>query len=131
MQCIDVVAAIIWNSERDAILISKRLADAHLGGLWEFPGGKVDALESPEQALQRELWEELNIQAGSLKFFQQVEYQYPEKNVRLQFYHAYAIHGAVKAKEGQEWRWVKLSDISAYSFPAANQPIVDALLAAC
>jgi len=129
MQRIDVAAAIIWNQSEDALLLSKRRNDVHLGGLWEFPGGKIEAIETPEQALQRELFEELNIQADSLRFYRQIDYNYPDKAVSLKFYHAYNIQGEVSGKEGQEWRWVGLDDIHTYNFPAANQSIVDSLLA--
>jgi len=128
MQRINVAAAIIWNTDRDALLLSQRPLDKHLGGLWEFPGGKVEGEETAEQALQRELFEELNIQVEELSFYQQVDFNYPDKNVSLQFYHAYNIQGEISAKEGQQWRWVKRESLKDYQFPAANQGIVDHLV---
>src|SRR5690554_6008 len=128
MQRINVAAAIIWNTERDALLLSQRPIDKNLGGLWEFHGGKVEGEETAEQALQRELFEELNIQVEELSFYQQVDFNYPDKNVSLQFYHAYNIQGEISAKEGQQWRWVKRESLKDYQFPAANQGIVDHLV---
>ncbi len=128
MQRINVAAAIIWNTGRDALLLSQRPLNKHLGGLWEFPGGKVEGEETAEQALQRELFEELNIQVEELSFYQQVDFNYPDKNVSLQFYHAYNIQGEISAKEGQQWRWVKRESLKDYQFPAANQGIVDHLV---
>lgn len=128
MQRINVAAAIIWNTDRDALLLSQRPLNKHLGGLWEFPGGKVEGEETAEQALQRELFEELNIQVEELSFYQQVDFNYPDKNVSLQFYHAYNIQGEISAKEGQQWRWVKRESLKDYQFPAANQGIVDHLV---
>lgn len=126
---IAVVAGIIWNSDCDALLLSRRPQHLHKGGLWEFPGGKIEVGEAPEQALARELQEELAIGFGRCKLFRQVDFDYPEKSVSLRFFHVYEVSGTVTANEGQQWRWVPLQELSAYPFPEANQPIVEALAA--
>lgn len=124
---VQVVAGIIWNSPKTHILISKRLDHLHQGGFWEFPGGKVELNETQEQALRRELMEELSVSFVGCDFFQQIHFDYPEKSVDLNFYHVYGVDN-VAANEGQEWRWVKLNDLAQYQFPEANLPILEALL---
>lgn len=129
MKTVQVAAAIIWNAQRDALLLSRRPDHLHQGGLWEFPGGKIEAGESAEQALRRELLEELNITVQEVVLFRQIDFSYPDKSVSLQFFHAYDVNGEIRANEGQQWRWVNLTDLPQYAFPEANQPVVQALLA--
>lgn len=129
MKVVAVAAAIIWNEAKDALLISRRPDHLHKGGYWEFPGGKIEVGESAVEALSRELLEELNIQFESAEFFRQIDFSYPEKSVSLQFFHVYGLCGEVRANEGQEWRWVSLSELINYQFPEANLPIVEVLLA--
>ena len=129
MKSIHVVAAIIWDENREKLLISQRPDHLHKGGCWEFPGGKVEGGETEKEALKRELLEELNIQFDSCQFFQQIEFSYPEKNVKLDFYHVYGVEiQDVRANEGQAWRWIHKQELTEYQFPEANQPIVGALL---
>src|SRR5215475_16044706 len=81
---IDVAAGLIFREGK--LLITKRYDDAHLGGLWEFPGGKREASESFEQCLVRELREELGIEVDVGELVESLVHDYPEKTVVLKFY---------------------------------------------
>jgi 8-oxo-dGTP diphosphatase len=125
---IHVVAGVIWDYERKKILISRRASHLHKGGYWEFPGGKVEVNETEEVALFRELNEELNIQFSDCKKIQDINYDYPEKSVKLAFFDVYNIQGNIQGNQGQEWRWVLLEELQHYQFPEANDIIVDQLV---
>ncbi len=127
MDIIKVVAGIIIKDGQ--ALIAKRPIDKHKGGYWEFPGGKIEAQESPQIALARELTEELNIQVKQSDFFSQVEFHYPEKTVLLDFFLVTEFDGEPKGLEGQQICWVPTKDLSNYQFPEANQKIVERLKA--
>ncbi|NRB40921.1 MAG: 8-oxo-dGTP diphosphatase MutT [Pseudomonadales bacterium] len=129
MKAIQVVAGIIWSQDKTEILISKRPDHLHKGGFWEFPGGKVEAAEQEVEALRRELQEELSVIFTESDFFQNIHFEYPEKTVDLNFYHVYGVGEKIVANEGQEWRWVKVAELTEYTFPEANEPVVKALLA--
>lgn len=126
--CIHVVAGIIWNADKTQLLISKRPSHLHKGGLWEFPGGKVDSGESEQQALARELLEELNIEFSCAEKFKQLDFDYPDKRVSLVFFNVYGITGNVNGNEQQLWKWIPKAHITQYEFPEANQSIIDALV---
>lgn len=125
---IHVVAGIIWSMDKTQLLISRRPDHLHKGGYWEFPGGKVEAGESEEMALARELHEELNIHVGLCEKFREIDFDYPDKLVKLAFYHVFGSKGDVHGNQQQEWRWIDVADLADYRFPEANQPIVDALV---
>jgi 8-oxo-dGTP diphosphatase len=131
MKRIHVVAAVIYNSDADAILISKRPDHVHQGGLWEFPGGKVDPGEQANQALERELYEELAISVTVASPLMQVSHDYSDKQVLLDIWQVDDFQGQPQGMEGQLWQWVELKTLlaenSQYQFPAANQPILDRL----
>ena len=128
MKHIHVVAGIIYSPDQQQILIAKRPDHLHQGGLWEFPGGKVDKGESPAIALARELEEELAIRAGDCNPFRQIKHSYPDKAVMLDFWQVFSFTGEPCGQEGQQVRWVALAELAEYPFPAANSPIVEALL---
>ena len=128
MKRIHVVAAVIWNTARNKILITKRPAHLHKGGYWEFPGGKVEAGESLDTALARELKEELTIEFDQCSAMQSLSFDYPDKKVFLEFFHVYDLRGDPVANEGQEMAWVASTELGAYQFPEANEPIVKALM---
>lgn len=115
---------------RDEILISKRAAHLHQGGLWEFPGGKVEADESVQQALQRELSEELGIvirlDSDALQPLIQIAHDYPDKQVLLDVWQLRDFTGEAAGQEGQLVRWVESQSLSDYAFPQANRPIIHA-----
>lgn len=116
-----VVAAVI---ERDGlILIARRPAALHLGGLWEFPGGKQNPGEGPEAALVREIREELGVALTVGSLLERVDWRYPEKRVRLSFFRC-AIEGEPRALEGQELAWVRPADLGRYDFPPADATLL-------
>jgi len=129
-RAIFVVAAIVQSPDSEQILIARRPAHLHQGGLWEFPGGKVDAGESPRDALYRELLEELNIRIDreSATLFHEVSHQYPEKAVHLQFWRVFSFAGEVRGNEGQQVRWISRAQLADFPFPEANLPVVRKLL---
>ena len=119
-----VVAGLIYNLERDKILIAKRPADSHQGGLWEFPGGKVAPGESAYQALCRELQEELAIKVSAASVLVSKAYDYSDKSIQLEAWIVARFTGTARGNEGQEIAWVAPGDLDAYEFPAANQTIL-------
>ncbi|MDB2533951.1 8-oxo-dGTP diphosphatase MutT [Porticoccaceae bacterium] len=129
MKRIHVVAAVIYAaSSMSQILIAKRPNHLHQGGLWEFPGGKVDQGESPRQALVRELQEELDINVTTAEPMMQLSHDYTDKQVLLDIWKVTGFEGQARGVEGQECRWVSLTEIvadnSEYQFPAANRAIL-------
>jgi len=123
-----IAVGIIRNAQQD-IFITQRDASSHMAGFWEFPGGKIEAGESPEQALARELLEETGIEVQQAQPFDVLEHRFPDRIVELHFYLVEAWAGEPYGREGQPMRWVKQQDLKADEFPAANISIVEALLA--
>lgn len=127
MKVIEVAAGIIAHEGR--YLIARRKAGAHLGGFWEFPGGKREAGETLEECLHRELWEELNIRIGTPTPFQIVRHEYPEKVVELHFFCCRIESGTAVALDCAEVRWVSPDEMATFEFPPADQPVIAALRA--
>jgi len=125
---LEVAAGAILSNARDEVLLALRKADQHQGNLWEFPGGKLEPNEAPSDALARELSEEIGIKVSSLNELTLVEHQYSDKSVRLHVFVVEAYSGEPVGLEGQTLRWVPMSELSSYDFPAANLPILEALL---
>jgi 8-oxo-dGTP diphosphatase len=98
----------------------------HQGGLWEFPGGKIDDGETAAEALVRELQEELAIVATAFRPLLTVEHHYADKSVRLQVFRVTAFDGEAHGAEGQPTLWVNAAELANYAFPAANTAIVKA-----
>lgn len=113
------------------ILIAKRPQSAHQGGLWEFPGGKLEPEETVEDALARELAEELNMQIPQSanrppEPLIRIAHDYGDKQVLLDVWQVFEFSGQVRGNEGQAVRWVDIDQLADYSFPAANKPIITA-----
>ena len=125
MQAIDirVVIAIVINCNNQ-VLISKRQSHQHLAGYWEFPGGKIDPGETAQQALLRELKEELNIVVREYSPLYQFSYSYPEKTVLFDVFHVLNFQGELQGNEGQIITWVPVNKLSEFKLPAANQQIL-------
>jgi mutator protein MutT len=125
MRVVEVAAGLIYREGR--YLIAKRKPGAHLGGLWEFPGGKREADETLEECLRRELYEELSIQVDIPIPFRIIRHEYPEKTVELHFFHCAIERGQPRPVGCAELRWVLPRELSQYQFPPADRPIIDAL----
>lgn len=123
---IHVVAAAICD-QKDHVLIARRPDHVHQGGKWEFPGGKVEPGEGIEQALRRELAEELGILPTAYEPLITVKHRYPDKRVLLDAWRVSTFQGTPKGREGQIIAWVARTELSKYTFPEANQPIISAL----
>lgn len=126
---VHVVAAVIYNPEGDQILIARRPQHIHQGGLWEFPGGKVDVFnnENSRQALCRELQEELALTISNCEPWLEVCHDYPGKSVILEVWKVLTFTGVPVGNEGQAIAWVPVSGLDNYDFPAANQAILAAI----
>lgn len=111
----------------DKFFLTKRLADSHQGGKWEFPGGKVEVNETVHQALHRELKEEVAIETLACTPLMQISHDYGDKQVLLDVFVVENFIGDAKALEGQQSGWFALTEFSALHFPAANQAIIEKL----
>lgn len=123
---IRVAAGIILRD--DKVFIALRKSNQHQGGLWEFPGGKCESSESTSITLLRELKEECGITITDHILFKKISHDYGDKQVELSFYKVTGFDGDPIGREGQEVRWVAISDLSSYDFPDANKPIVAELM---
>ena len=125
MRHIHVMAAVIRDTQ-GRILIAKRPDDVHQGGLWEFPGGKLEDGEARSDGLRRELHEELGITLTQARPLLDIRHDYPDKSVRLDVWLVTGFDGLAHGAEGQPVRWVSAAELDDYDFPAANAPIVQA-----
>ena len=118
--------------ERDGkILVARRHPDVHVGGCWEFPGGKRHAGESFESCLLRELKEELGVEAAILGPWVRIDYEYAEHTVTMQGFRCRIIHGEPKALASQEIRWIPITELKPEEFPPANHRSVAQLQRQC
>lgn len=122
---IQVVAGLLI--ENGKFLIAKRLASDSLGGLWEFPGGKVEAGESHEQALYRELLEELNLYTRPIELFGVSEFQTPRAQFALSLYRCQRLSGQIVLCEHSEFAWIEIQDIPRYEFVNGDVPLLEKL----
>lgn len=127
---IHVVAAVITDA-RGRILLNRRTGDSDMAGLWEFPGGKREPGETSEQALIRELREELGIEAEIGEWVMDVPQIYPDKRLRLEVRRVRHWKGTARGREGQAITWVTPDKLSRYSMPPADLPVVAALRQPC
>jgi 8-oxo-dGTP diphosphatase len=135
MKPIQVVAGVIYqdyttlgHSDNALILIARRPGHLHQGGLWEFPGGKVEPNEHHYDSLVRELKEELNITVTSASPLMEISHDYSDKSVTLDIWKVINFDGYAEGVEGQEIRWVPLSELCDYNFPTANEAILERLI---
>lgn len=122
---IQVAAGLILREGR--YLIAQRKVGVHLGGLWEFPGGKCEPGESLEDCLRRELWEELGIEISTPVPFHVIRHEYPEKTVELHFFRCSIQDGQAQALNCEDLCWVTPEELAKFEFPPADQPLIQAL----
>jgi len=115
--------------KNNAIFICKRADEQHQGGLWEFPGGKVEAGESVFAALKRELSEEVGITIHSSSQLMVIEHDYGDKCVKLDIHVVSNFSGEAHGAEGQPSELVAINQLSNYEFPAANAEIIEKIQA--
>ena len=127
MALVHVAVGVILDADHN-VLITRRAQHSHQGGLWEFPGGKVEPGESLLGALTRELREELGIVIGRTSALLEVRHDYGDKTVLLDVHVVWEFSGEPCPMENQPMAWVALQDLAQYAFPEANRPIVAALM---
>ncbi len=120
-----IAVGIIWH--RDRLLIARRYEDAMLGGLWEFPGGKMETEEDPKKTVQREIKEELGLEIEVEDHLATIEHGYTHFTITLMAYHCRYLGGTPQALGCSEWKWIRPKQISDYAFPRANRKILEQL----
>lgn len=127
MKKVHVAVGVVFNNEGE-ILLSKRAQHLHQGGLWEFPGGKVEQGETVLDALVREFQEEVNITIEHAEPLLIIEHDYGDKHVVLDVWQSASFSGVAKSNENQLIEWVKPSQLDQYEFPEANKAIIAHLM---
>ncbi|CDH44245.1 8-oxo-dGTP diphosphatase MutT [Candidatus Contendibacter odensensis] len=122
------VAVGILADATGAILIARRPDHVHQGGLWEFPGGKVEVDETVERALVRELREELGITVQAAAPLMQVHHAYSDQTVLLDVWRVTVYHGEPQGRENQPLAWVLPAKLADFAFPAADAPIIQCVV---
>lgn len=128
MKEVEVVAGVIFNTQRTSVLVALRKPEQHQGDRWEFPGGKLEAGESLQAGLARELLEEIGISVKASSPRTIIEHNYSDKRVRLHFWDVTEFEGTPIGREGQELKWAPLASLKQLKFPDANQSIVESLV---
>jgi mutator protein MutT len=122
---VEVAAGLVFRGGK--LLITQRHADSHLGGLWEFPGGKREGDETFEQCLARELREELGIEVEVGELLESLTHRYPGKTVALKFFRCRWKENEPRALDCLDFKWVQAGEMSAYQFPAADARLLQLL----
>src|SRR5580704_17671071 len=124
-QFIEVSAALIFRNGQ--LLITQRHATAHLGGRWEFPGGKREPGESFEACLIREIREELGVAISVGELFEEIAHAYPEKSVHLKFFLCKLLSGEPQPLDCAAVKWIEKAGLDAHEFPAADAQLLEKL----
>jgi len=122
---VEVSAALIFRDGK--LLITQRHASSHLGGLWEFPGGKRETDETFEQCLVREIREELGAEISVGELFEEISHTYPEKSVRLKFFICRLLRGDPQPLDCAALKWVGKTGLGEFQFPAADAQLLEKL----
>lgn len=128
-QCSSVRVAIgVVRNESGQILITRRKAGTVLENLWEFPGGKIEAHETPEQCVVREIKEEVDLDVEVTASFTALSHQYEHGQVQLMPRLCRLIGGCVRSLEVAEARWIDPEKLNHFEFPEANKPLIEAVM---
>jgi mutator protein MutT len=122
---LDVAAALVFRAGK--LLITQRPVDAHLGGLWEFPGGKREPEESFEVCLARELREELGIEVAVGNLVESITHDYPDKTIHLRFFRCRWLRNEPQPLGCPAFKWVGPDELADYEFPAADAQLLERL----
>lgn len=122
---IEVAAGLVFRKGR--LLITRRRVEDHLGGFWEFPGGKRRSDESFEECLARELMEELGIEVQVGRLLEEIEHEYPDRRVRLRFFLCRWLRHEPRALGCEAVRWVDVGELARHEFPGADARLLDRL----
>jgi mutator protein MutT len=122
---VEVAAGLVFREGK--LLITRRSAGGHLGGLWEFPGGKREPGETFEQCLHRELREELGMEVRIVFLVEDILHRYPERTIRLQFFFCRWLRHEPKPILCDRLAWITAAQLSDYPFPAADARLLDKL----
>lgn len=125
---VHVAAAAIISADQKHVLIARRPSNVDHGGLWEFPGGKLAPYETGLEGLKRELHEELGVEIVRAQPLIRVHHEYPDKHILLDVWQVHEFAGEPFGREGQAVRWVPMDELVNYPFPAANLPILRAVM---
>lgn len=128
MKLVLVVAVALVDADK-RILLAQRPEGKQLAGLWEFPGGKLDPGERPEEALIRELREELGItvQEACLAPLTFASHAYPDFHLLMPLYVCRRWEGVPRALEGQKLAWARVNELRNYPMPPADEPLIPML----
>lgn len=121
---INVVAAVI-KDENEKILITQRNLKKAQGGLWEFPGGKIEPNETRENAIVREIKEELDIDIEVKSYLSEKVFNYPEKDINLIALECKKISGEIKLLEHEDYKWVSRNELDNFQFAPADLFIIE------
>ncbi|MBB3191594.1 8-oxo-dGTP diphosphatase [Halomonas cerina] len=125
---VHVAAAAIISADGREVLIARRPSNVDHGGLWEFPGGKLAPYETGLEALKRELHEELGVEIRRAQPLIRIHHEYSDKHILLDVWQVHEFAGEPFGREGQAVRWVSMDELGKYPFPAANLPILRAVM---
>lgn len=120
---IEVVAGIIYKDNK--FLIAQRNLKKAQGGLWEFPGGKVEKEETYEEALIREIKEEFNADIQIEKYIGENVHRYPEKDIKLIFYKAKLLSNDIELLEHEDYKWITKQDKNKFKFAGADEKVFE------
>ena len=127
MILIKVAVGVILNDQKNQVFLTKRKSTQDLAGLWEFPGGKLEASEAPHNALKRELKEEVGIDVTKCEALLVKTHHYQHKSVELHCFVITQYQGEIAPQGGQEGKWVNIDKLDTEIMPEANQEIIETL----